>query len=150
MDNFIYEEDLDHFNDESERQFALGEEAESWIRSKAARIKNLEAEIAGVKTVVEPLIERLGKLEDAIDKERQSVAQLMDSAKIQKIKDNRFIIRLGTTEYVKVKNKDMLPRQFIRNIPMETPDLQAIKLELKKGVKIDGCSIETRNYVTIK
>lgn len=150
MDNFIYEEDLDHFNAESERQFALGEEAEAWAKSKAAHIKNLEAEIAGVKSVVDPLLARLDKLNDSLDKTRSSLAQLMESANIKKIKDSRFIINLGNSEYVKVADKSSLPKEYIRTTTAITPDLQAIRLDLSRGKKIEGCSIETRSYVTIK
>jgi len=150
MGGLIYDEDFDHYDCESERQFRLGEEAESWARSKAAHIKNVEAEIAGVKSVVEPLIDRLNHLESKLEKARAGLLKLMDSANIKEIKDDRFIVKVRSSEFVKVTNKECLPKEFLRETTVLTPDLQSIKFEIKRGAKIEGCSIEVRNHLTIK
>lgn len=150
MSGFIYDEDSEDYNSGAERQFRLGEEAEAWARSSAARIKNIEAEIAGVKSVVEPLIDRLNHLESKLERARAELLKLMDSVNIKEIKDDRFIIKVRSSEFVKVANKEFLPKEFLRETTVLTPDLQSIKFEIKRGAKIEGCSIEVRNHLTIK
>lgn len=143
--------DLDVEGAHDDRQeFALGEQAEVWAKSIAAKIVDLQAELVGVEHVVSPLLERIDSLKNKIEKSKEQLAKLMDSANVDKIKDPRFVIKRSRTLFVHVAEGAALPDEYLRKTIKIAPDLLAIKRDIERGVVVDGCKIEEKSYVTIK
>lgn len=138
------------YNSDSERHHRLGEEAESWIKAKAAYIKNLEAELAGVRSAAKPLSERIEGLEEKVESERAKLLDMLRGFGFVEVRDPRFVIKLKSSKYVHVDPEATIPPEYIREKTVKTPDLLSIRRDLDVGAVISGCSLAERHHLTIK
>lgn len=66
-----------------------------------------------------------------------------------RIEGEEFIARVGETQYAEIESPDRLPEAFWRH-PAPEPNKDAIRKALLAGTPVEGATLKTRPFLTLK
>lgn len=115
-------------------------------------IKNLEADIAGLKEEEKRLAARRKTMENTIERAKAAMQWAMNAAGEKKVKGNLFTISLqANPEKVVLETEDInsIPADYIR---MKEPEIDKAKVkeDLKAGVELSFARLERTEGIRIR
>ena len=126
---------------------AVQGEYEFKLESYCKVIKNLEADIVGIKAEVDRLSGKRKVLENNIDRLKKAMFESMKATNTPKVKGQLFTVAIQ-------KNGGVIPINYDKNITanlpdhlvniVETPNLEAIRELLEAGKVVDGFTLGER------
>ena len=135
-------------NDELYAQFeALEMERDAKIEGIACWAKNLTSDAAQYKAEAAVMKERADAAEKQAARLKDYLARALHGTKFE---TPRCAINWRKSTAVQIAPDADLPAEYLRTKTTVEPDKTAIKAALAAGTAIDGCSLETRNNMTLK
>ena len=113
-------------------------------------IKNLEADIVGIKAEVDRLSGKRKVLENNIDRLKKAMFESMKATNTPKVKGQLFTVAIQKNGGVIPINYDKNDKNITANLPdqlvniVETPNLEAIRELLEAGKVVDGFTLGER------
>lgn len=127
-----------------------GELAEK-LESYAKVIKNVESDIAGIKTEKDRLGERQKAMESSIKRMKENMQFAMVTAGQTKVKGEKFNFTVQKNPpSLKVLDENLIPQDFVSIERVKNIDKKAILTELKNGVEIAGVEISQGESIRIR
>ncbi len=127
-------------------------ELEVKAESYAKVMKNLEADVAGIKSEIDRLSERKKTIENNIKRMKEALQFSMETTGKTKFKTELFSFGIRNNAPAVVMDEqyiENIPREFIR--VKEEVDKTAIKEALKAGFELEGIAhLEQSTSLTIK
>ena len=118
------------------------------IESYAKVIKNLEADVVGIKSEVDRLTNKKKVLENNIDRLKKAMFESMKATDTAKVKGQLFTVAIqkngGKTPIITAPDADTskLPDELV--VVTEKPNLDAIREVLEAGKKVEGFTLGER------
>ena len=135
-------------NDELYAQFeALEMERDAKIEGIACWAKNLTSDAAQLKAEAKAMQERATAAEKKAESLKGYLAAALNG---QKFETPRCAIGWRKSTVVMIAPDAELPAEYVRTKTTTEPDKTAIKAALTAGKAVDGCTLETRNNMTLK
>ena len=126
---------------------ALQMERERKIENIACWVKNLTSDAAQLKAEAKAMQERAAAAEKKAESLKGYLAAALNG---QKFETPRCVIGWRKSTAVQIAPDADLPAEYLRTKTTVEPDKTAIKAALVAGTAIDGCTLETRNNMTLK
>ena len=129
---------------------AVQGEYEFKLESYCKVIKNLEADIVGIKAEVDRLSGKRKVLENNIDRLKKAMFESMKATKTTKVKGQLFTVAIQKNGGVIPINYDKNDKNITANLPdhlvniVKTPNLEAIRELLEAGKVVDGFTLGER------
>lgn len=129
---------------------AVQGEYEFKLESYCKVIKNLEADIVGIKAEVDRLSGKRKVLENNIDRLKKAMFDSMKATNTPKVKGQLFTVAIQKNGGVIPINYDKNDKNITANLPdqlvniVETPNLEAIRELLEAGKVVDGFTLGER------
>ena len=129
---------------------AVQGEYEFKLESYCKVIKNLEADIVGIKAEVDRLSGKRKVLENNIDRLKKAMFESMKATNTPKVKGQLFTVAIQKNGGVIPINYDKNDKNITANLPdqlvniVETPNLEAIRELLEAGKVVDGFTLGER------
>ena len=129
---------------------AVQGEYEFKLESYCKVIKNLEADIVGIKAEVDRLSGQRKVLENNIDRLKKAMFESMKATNTPKVKGQLFTVAIQKNGGVIPINYDKNDKNITANLPdhlvniVETPNLEAIRELLEAGKVVDGFTLGER------
>lgn len=121
------------------------------LENYAAVIKNIESDIAGLKSEEQRLAERCKSMESNVKRMKESMRDAMVVAGQTKIKGQKFNFNIQKNRpSLYVLDENLIPRQYVEVVHELKIDKKAILSDLKNGVAIDGVEIQQGESIRIK
>jgi len=126
---------------------ALQVEFDAKIENLACWVKNLASDAADIKAEAAVMMERAKAKEKKAESLKRYIAAALHGSKFE---TPRCAIGWRKSTVVMIADGATLPSEYVRTKITTEPDKMAIKLALTAGKAVDGCSLETRNNMTLK
>jgi len=126
---------------------ALQMERDRKIENIACWVKNLKSDADELKAEAKAMSDRAKAKERKAESLTKYLAAVLDG---QKFETPRCVIGWRKSTAVQIAPDADLPAEYLRTKTTVEPDKTAIKAALVAGTAIDGCSLETRNNMTLK
>lgn len=126
---------------------ALQVEFNTKIENLACWAKNLTSDAVQLKAEAAALTDRAKAAEKKADSLKRYIAAALHGTKFE---TPRCAIGWRKSTVVTIAEGATLPSEYMRTKITTEPDKMAIKLALTAGKAVDGCSLETRNNMTLK
>lgn len=126
---------------------ALQMEFDSKIENLACWAKNLISDAAQLKAEAATLTDRAKSAEKKADSLKRYIAAALHGTKFETA---RCAINWRKSTVVTIAPDADLPEEYVRTKTTVEPDKTAIKAALASGKTVDGCTLETRNNMTLK
>lgn len=126
---------------------ALQVERDEKIENIACWAKNLMSDAAQLKAEAKTMADRAASAEKKAESLKRYLAAVLNGTKFETA---RCIIGWRKSMAVLIEPDADLPEEYVRTKVTTEPDKTAIKAALTSGKEIAGCSIETRNNLTLK
>lgn len=126
---------------------ALQVEFDAKIENLACWAKNLTSDAVQLKAEAAALTDRAKAAEKKADSLKRYIAAALHGTKFE---TPRCVIGWRKSTAVQIAPDADLPAEYLRTKTTVEPDKTAIKAALVAGTAIDGCSLETRNNMTLK
>jgi seryl-tRNA synthetase len=126
---------------------ALQVERDEKIENIACWAKNLMSDAAQLKAEAKTMADRAASAEKKAESLKRYLAAVLNGTKFE---TTRCIIGWRKSTAVLIEPDADLPEEYVRTKVTTEPDKTAIKAALTSGKEIAGCSIETRNNLTLK
>ena len=129
---------------------AVQGEYEFKLESYCKVIKNLEADIVGIKAEVDRLSGKRKVLENNIDRLKKAMFESMKATNTPKVKGQLFTVAIQKNGGVIPINYDKNDKNITANLPdhlvniVKTPNLEAIRELLEAGKVVDGFTLGER------
>ena len=129
---------------------AVQGEYEFKLESYCKVIKNLEADIFGIKAEVDRLSGKRKVLENNIDRLKKAMFESMKATNTPKVKGQLFTVAIQKNGGVIPINYDKNDKNITANLPdhlvniVKTPNLEAIRELLEAGKVVDGFTLGER------
>ena len=129
---------------------AVQGEYEFKLESYCKVIKNLEADIVGIKAEVDSLSGKRKVLENNIDRLKKAMFESMKATNTPKVKGQLFTVAIQKNGGVIPINYDKNDKNITANLPdhlvniVKTPNLEAIRELLEAGKVVDGFTLGER------
>ena len=129
---------------------AVQGEYEFKLESYCKVIKNLEADIVGIKAEVDRLSDKRKVLENNIDRLKKAMFESMKATNTPKVKGQLFTVAIQKNGGVIPINYDKNDKNITANLPdhlvniVKTPNLEAIRELLEAGKVVDGFTLGER------
>ena len=129
---------------------AVQGEYEFKLESYCKVIKNLEADIVGIKAEVDRLSGKRKVLENNIDRLKKAMFESMKATNTPKVKGQLFTVAIKKNGGVIPINYDKNDKNITANLPdhlvniVKTPNLEAIRELLEAGKVVDGFTLGER------
>lgn len=129
---------------------AVQGEYEFKLESYCKVIKNLEADIVGIKAEVDRLSGKRKVLENNIDRLKKAMFESMKATNTPKVKGQLFTVAIQKNGGVIPINYDKNDKNITANLPdhlvniLKTPNLEAIRELLEAGKVVDGFTLGER------
>ena len=129
---------------------AVQGEYEFKLESYCKVIKNLEADIVGIKDEVDRLSGKRKVLENNIDRLKKAMFESMKATNTPKVKGQLFTVAIQKNGGVIPINYDKNDKNITANLPdhlvniVKTPNLEAIRELLEAGKVVDGFTLGER------
>ena len=129
---------------------AVQGEYEFKLESYCKVIKNLEADIVGIKAEVDRLSGKRKVLENNIDRLKKAMFDSMKATNTPKVKGQLFTVAIQKNGGVIPINYDKNDKNITANLPdhlvniVKTPNLEAIRELLEAGKVVDGFTLGER------
>ena len=129
---------------------AVQGEYEFKLESYCKVIKNLEADIVGIKAEVDRLSGKRKVLENNIDRLKKAMFDSMKATNTPKVKGQIFTVAIQKNGGVIPINYDKNDKNITANLPdqlvniLKTPNLEAIRELLEAGKVVDGFTLGER------
>ena len=129
---------------------AVHGEYEFKLESYCKVIKNLEADIVGIKAEVDRLSGKRKVLENNIDRLKKAMFESMKATNTPKVKGQLFTVAIQKNGGVIPINYDKNDKNITANLPdhlvniVKTPNLEAIRELLEAGKVVDGFTLGER------
>ena len=129
---------------------AVQGEYEFKLESYCKVIKNLEADIVGIKAEVDRLSAKRKVLENNIDRLKKAMFESMKATNTPKVKGQLFTVAIQKNGGVIPINYDKNDKNITANLPdhlvniVKTPNLEAIRELLEAGKVVDGFTLGER------
>ena len=129
---------------------AVQGEYEFKLESYCKVIKNLEADIVGIKAEVDRLSGKRKVLENNIDRLKKAMFESMTATNTPKVKGQLFTVAIQKNGGVIPINYDKNDKNITANLPdhlvniVKTPNLEAIRELLEAGKVVDGFTLGER------
>ena len=129
---------------------AVQGEYEFKLESYCKVIKNLEADIVGIKAEVDRLSGKRKVLENNIDRLKKAMFESMKATNTPKVKGQLFTVAIQKNGGVIPINYDKNDKNITANLPdhlvniVKTPNLEAIRELLEAGKDVDGFTLGER------
>lgn len=113
--------------------------------------KSFEAEIAMYDAEIKRLTENKRLLQNRIEYMKAKMIEFMQATGQKTANAGTFKLTMRENKSCEVENIDMIPLEYMREIPAKfEPDKKAMLTALKNGEKISGASLKTSYSVTAK
>ena len=117
------------------------------IENLACWIKNLASDAAQLKAEAKAMQERAASAE----RKAENIKRYLSAAlRGEKFETPRVAIGWRKSTAVQIEDGVDLPEEYVRVKTTIEPDKVAIKAALASGKEIAGCTLETRNNITLK
>lgn len=113
--------------------------------------KSFEAEIAMYDAEIKRLTENKRILQNRIEYMKSKMIEFMQATGQKTANAGTFKLTMRENKSCEVENIDMIPIEYMREIPAKLePDKKAMLQAMKNGEKISGASLKTSYSVTAK
>lgn len=112
-------------------------------------IRNLEAQAAAFKEEAERLTKKKKTAENGVNRLKESLVNLLQTTKSEKISAGLFTVSLGSSKSVEVTSEKALPDCYLTPQPPKV-DKAGIGAALKAGVAVPGAMLTESYHVRIK
>lgn len=126
---------------------ALQMEFDSKIENLACWAKNLISDAAQLKAEAATLADRAKAAEKKADSLKRYIAAALHGAKFETA---RCAINWRKSTAIAIAEGAQIPAKYVRTKIIAEPDKALLKAALAAGEEIDGCTLETRNNMTLK
>lgn len=126
---------------------ALQVERDEKIENIACWAKNLMSDAAQLKAEAKTMADRAASAEKKAESLKRYLAAVLNGTKFE---TTRCIIGWRKSTAVLIEPDADLPEEYVRTKVTTEPDKTAIKAALTSGKTVDGCTLETRNNMTLK
>ena len=126
---------------------ALQVEFNDKVENLACWAKNLTSDAAQLKAEAKAMQERAAAAEKKAESLKRYIAAALHGTKFE---TPRVAIGWRKSTVVAIEDGADLPDEYMRIKTTAEPDKTAIKAALVAGKAVDGCSLETRNNMTLK
>lgn len=126
---------------------ALQVERDEKIENIACWAKNLMSDAAQLKAEAKTMADRAASAEKKAESLKRYLAAVLNGTKFE---TTRCIIGWRKSTAVLIEPDADLPEEYVRTKVTTEPDKTAIKAALASGKTVDGCTLETRNNMTLK
>lgn len=126
---------------------ALQVEFDAKIENLACWAKNLASDAAQLKAEAAAMTERAKAAEKKAESLKRYIAAALHGTKFE---TTRVAIGWRKSTVVAIEDGTDLPDEYLRIKTTAEPDKTAIKAALVAGKTVGGCTLETRNNMTLK
>lgn len=126
---------------------ALQVEFNDKVENLACWAKNLASDAAALKAEAKAMQERAAAAEKKAESLKRYIAAALHGTKFE---TPRCAIGWRKSTVVAIEDGTDLPDEYMRIKTTAEPDKTAIKAALVAGKTVDGCTLETRNNMTLK
>lgn len=126
---------------------ALQMEFDSKIENLACWAKNLISDAAQLKAEAATLTDRAKSAEKKADSLKRYIAAALHGTKFETA---RCAINWRKSTAIAIAEGAQIPSKYVRTKIIAEPDKALLKAALAAGEEIDGCTLETRNNMTLK
>lgn len=113
--------------------------------------KSFEAEITMYDTEIKRLTENKRLLQNRIEYMKQKMIEFMQATGQKTANAGTFKLTMRESKSCEVENIDLIPLQYMREIPAKfEPDKAAMLKALKSGEQISGAKLKTGYSITAK
>lgn len=144
---FAFDEETGEITFDTSNLEALQLERDTKVENIACWIKNLKADIDGLKEEEKALKERRSVKENKIENLEK---YLMLALNGEKFETSRVAISYRKSQVVEIADGVNLPEEYTRTKTTVEPDKTALKNALKGGAVIEGVELIEKNNITIK
>lgn len=146
----VFNEETGEIIFDSENLDQLEAEFNDKLEACGVYVKNLKADVEALKAERTRLSERIRVAENKIERMKSYIFDCMARTEMKKLSTSKIEIGTRKSYAVSIDDEKAIPSAFIKTEIVENFDKKAIMDALKKGVTIEGASLEERNNITIK
>lgn len=152
IDSLMQESHIDELPEEIRKALfdSIAQDATAKQLNVAAYILNLESDVKQMKDYIEAMNDRKKSAESKIERLKGLLSWSMQALAINETKGPEFTIKLKDgSGRVEVDNEALVPSRYKISQP-DKISKEAIRDDLKKGVKVDGARLVIDKKLTIK